>query len=198
MLKQATRSFPMEAHADGEGFFSRPSQTTPYRTSGIRNTMPMFRQFTGLTPVEERLDIQKELDRFRLDYFEVAPVKIKDNIGNREARQKVAQGMEYHMTNLINSPEYNGLESDYEKEKLLRLNLQSLRTASVKDVLVAKDYDTITDVIRKQKARFFRLRKMDREIIIAKFKRMYPDVEIENDDYGMLYQVGIDYGILAN
>jgi len=196
LLKQATRSFPMEAHADGDGFLNRPSQTTPYKTTGIRNTMPMFRQITGLTPVEQKSDIQKELDRFRLDYFEVAPVKIKDNIGNRLARQKVAKAMEYHMTNLINSPEYNGLESDYEKEKLLRINLQSVRTAAVKDVLKAKDYDTPVDVIRKQKARFFRLPSMDREIITNKFRRMFPEVDIEDDDYGMLYQVGIDYGII--
>ena len=104
--------------------------------------------------------------------------------------------MEYHMTNLINSPEYNGLESDYEKEKLLRINLQSVRTAAVKDVLKAKDYDTPVDVIRKQKARFFRLPSMDREIITNKFRRMFPEVDIEDDDYGMLYQVGIDYGII--
>jgi len=196
LLKQATRSFPMEAHADGEGFLSRPSQTTPYKTTGIRNTMPMFRQITGLTPVEKKSNVEKELERFRLDYFEVAPVKIKDNIGNRESRQKVAQGIEYHLTNLINSPEYNGLESDYEKEKLLRINLQSIRTEAVKDVLRAKDYDTPVDVIRKQKARFFRLSESDREIITAKFRRMFPEVQIEDDDYGMLMQVGIDYGII--
>ena len=203
LLKQATRSFPMEAHADGEGFItsyytlpSRLSQTSPYKTTGIRNVMPFFRQITGLTPVEKKSIAQKEMDRFRLDYFEVAPVKIKDNVGNREARQLVAQAVEHHITNLVNSEEYNNLENDYLKEKLLRTNIQSIRSEAVKEVLRAKDYDTPVDVIRKEKARYFRLRGIDRDLIEQKFRQLYPNQQIENDDYGMLMQIGIDYGIV--
>ena len=195
-LKQATRSFPMEANADGEGFFERPAQTTPYKTTGIRNTMPMFRQITGLTPVEEKTTAQKELDRFRLDYFEVAPVKVQDNIANREARQMVANGIKSHLTDFINSPEYAGLSNDYEREKILRIELNAIRSEAVKGALGEKDYDTAEDVIRKEKARFFRLPAMDRRIIIEGFKKQFPEVDIEDDDYGMLMQFGVDYGIV--
>tara|TARA_R110000772_G_scaffold145454_1_gene255356 strand:- start:34 stop:1416 length:1383 start_codon:yes stop_codon:yes gene_type:complete len=195
-LKQATRSFPMEANADGDGFFDRPAQTTPYRTTGIRNTMPMFRQFTGLTPVEQKTTAQKELDRFRLDYFEVAPVKVQDNIANREARQMVANGIESHLTDLINSAEYNGLANDYEKEKILRTELGAIRSEAVAAALDEKDYDTPVDIIRKEKARFFKLSNMDRRIIIEGFKKQFPEVTIEDDDYGMLMQFGVDYGIV--
>jgi len=195
-LKQATRSFPMEAHADGEGFFERPAQTTPYKTTGIRNTMPMFRQITGLTPVEQKTTAQKELDRFRLDYFEVAPVKVQDNIANREARQMVANGIKSHLTDFINSPEYAGLSNDYEREKILRIELNAIRSEAVKEALGEKDYDTTEDVIRKEKARFFRLPAMDRRIIIEGFKKQFPEVDIEDDDYGMLMQFGVDYGIV--
>ena len=195
-LKQATRSFPMEANADGDGFFDRPAQTTPYRTTGIRNTMPMFRQITGLTPVEKKTTAQEELDRFRLDYFEVAPVKVQDNIANREARQMVANGIESHLTDLINSAEYNGLANDYEKEKILRIELGSIRSEAVAAALDEKDYDTPVDIIRKEKARFFKLSNMDRRIIIEGFKKQFPEVTIEDDDYGMLMQFGVDYGIV--
>ena len=195
-LKQATRSFPMEANADGDGFFDRPAQTTPYRTTGIRNTMPMFRQITGLTPVEKKTTAQEELDRFRLDYFEVAPVKVQDNIANREARQMVANGIESHLTDLINSAEYNGLANDYEKEKILRTELGAIRSEAVAAALDEKDYDTPVDIIRKEKARFFKLSNMDRRIIIEGFKKQFPEVTIEDDDYGMLMQFGVDYGIV--
>ena len=200
-LKQATRSFPIETLADGDGFLEnyigqRPAQTTPYRTTGIKNTMPMFRQFTGLTPVEQKTTAQKELDRFRLDYFEVAPVKVQDNIANREARQMVANGIESHLTDFINSPEYAGLANDYEREKILRMELSAIRSEAVAAALDEKDYDTTVDVIRKEKARFFKLPAMDRRIIVEGFKKQFPGVQIEDDDYGMLMQFGVDYGIV--
>lgn len=197
MLKQATRSFPMEAHSDGEGFLERPPQTTPYKSTGIRNTMPMFRQITGLTPVEEKNDVQKELDRFRLDYFEVAPVKVQDNIANREARQNVALAMEHHLNNFINSPEYINLANDYEKEKFLRIELNSIRSEAVAEALDEKDYDTPQDVIRKEKARFFKISENDRNIILTAFKKQFPNVQIGNDDYTMLLQFAVDYGVIA-
>jgi hypothetical protein len=197
MLKQATRSFPMEAHSDGEGFLERPPQTTPYKSTGIRNTMPMFRQITGLTPMEEKNDVQKELDRFRLDYFEVAPVKVQDNIANREARQNVALAIEYHLNNFINSPEYKDLANDYEREKFLRIELNAIRSEAVAEALDEKDYDTPQDVIRKEKARFFKISENDRNIIITAFKKQFPNVEIGDDDYTMLLQFAVDYGVIS-
>ena len=196
MLKQATRSFPMEAHSDGDGFLERSPQTTPYKSTGIRNTMPMFRQLTGLTPVEEKNVVQEELDRFRLDYFEVAPVKVQDNIANREARQLVALAIEHHLTKFINSADYLSLANDYEKEKFLRIELNSIRSEAVKEVLRAKDYDTPEDVIRKEKARFFRIPELDRDIIITGFKKQFPEVEIEDEDYTMLLKYAADYGVI--
>ena len=197
MLKQATRSFPMEAHSDGEGFLERPPQTTPYKSTGIRNTMPMFRQITGLTPMEEKNDVQRELDRFRLDYFEVAPVKVQDNIANREARQNVALAIEHHLNNFINSPEYMNLANDYEKEKFLRIELNSIRSEAVAEALDEKDYDTPQDVIRKEKARFFKIAENDRAIIMSAFKKQFPNVEVGNDDYTMLLQFAVDYGVIS-
>ena len=61
VLKQATRSFPLEANSDGDGFFERPAQTSPYKAGGIQNYMPFFRQVTGLTPQEPRKLHKKNL-----------------------------------------------------------------------------------------------------------------------------------------
>ena len=201
MLKQATRSFPMEAHSDGEGFLQtylgkREAQTNPYKSTGIRNTMPMFRQITGLTPVEEKKDVQKELDRFRLDYFEVAPVKVQDNIANREARQLVALAIDNHLNSFINSAEYLGLANDYEREKVLRTELSAIRSEAVAEALGEKDYDTQEDIIRKEKARFFKISEINRDIIITAFKKQFPNVEIGNDDYTMLLKFAADYGVI--
>ena len=198
MLKQATRSFPMEAHSDGDGFLERSPQTTPYKSTGIRNTMPMFRQITGLTPVEEKNVVQEELDRFRLDYFEVAPVKVQDNIANREARQLVALAIENHLAEYINSPEYLGLANDYEREKFLRIELNSIRSEAVAEALDEKDYDTPEDVIRKEKARFFKIPELDRKIVTDAFKKQFPNVEIGDDDYTMLLQFAVDYGVISD
>jgi len=200
-LKQATRSFPIEAHSDGEGFLEnyigqRPAQTTPYKSTGIRNTIPMFRQITGLTPVEKKSTAQKELDRFRLDYFEVAPIKVQGNEINREARQMVAQGIEHHLTKVINSYRYRESANDYEREKILRHELNAVRTEALSEAMAEKDYDTVEDVIRKEKARFFKLSASDQKIILAGFKNQFPEVEIEDDDYGMMLQFGVDYGVI--
>ena len=159
--------------------------------------MPMFRQITGLTPMEEKNDVQRELDRFRLDYFEVAPVKVQDNIANREARQNVALAIEHHLNNFINSPEYMNLANDYEKEKFLRIELNSIRSEAVAEALDEKDYDTPQDVIRKEKARFFKIAENDRAIIMSAFKKQFPNVEVGNDDYTMLLQFAVDYGVIS-
>ena len=73
MLKAATRSFPFEAHADGDGFFQRPAQSTATRTTGIENVMPLFRQFTGLTPVAEKNAVEKEFARMNLCLLYTSP-----------------------------------------------------------------------------------------------------------------------------
>ena len=108
----------------------------------------------------------------------------------------VANGIKSHLTDFINSPEYAGLSNDYEREKILRIELNAIRSEAVKEALGEKDYDTTEDVIRKEKARFFRLPAMDRRIIIEGFKKQFPEVDIEDDDYGMLMQFGVDYGIV--
>ena len=196
VLKQATRAFPMEAHADGDGFFKRPAQTSPYKTSGIRNTLPLFRQLTGLTPMDTKNEVQKELDRLDIDYVQVAPRKLKDDKLNRVSRQMVAKGVEGYLTDYINSPEYLGLENDYLKKKFLKKNLDAIRSEANAFVLEEKNYDTPNDILRKNRARFFKLRSLDRQIIETKWKELNPNQEIELEDYDELLVIGKNYGFI--
>jgi len=197
MLKQMTRSFPMEAHADGDGFFQRPAQTSPYKEGGIRNHLPFFRQITGLTPQEERNTAQQELDRLKLDYIEIAPRKLQDPKANRDARQYTGTAVENYLTEYINSPEYRALENDSLKKKMLKLELANIKNEALAYALNSQDWDTSEDILRKNKARFFRLRKLDRDIIERRWRIENPDREdIEMDDYDDLLIIGEQYGII--
>jgi len=196
VLKQATRSFPMEAHADGDGFFERPAQTSPYKSSGIRNHMPFFRQVSGLTPQEPRNTAQKELDRLKLDYVEVAPKKLQDPEANRDARQFTGIALEGYLTDYINSVDYRSLDNDAQKKKALKLEMANIKNEALAYALGSQDWDTSEDIIRKNRARFFRLRGIDREIIEREWRKRNPGMDIEMDDYGDLLEVGEDIGII--
>jgi hypothetical protein len=196
VLKQATRSFPMEAHADGDGFFERPAQTSPYKSSGIRNHMPFFRQVSGLTPQEPRNTAQKELDRLKLDYVEVAPKKLQDSEANRDARQFTGIALEGYLTDYINSVDYNSLDNDAQKKKALKIEMANIKNEALAYALGSQDWDTSEDIIRKNRARFFRLRGLDREILEREWRKRNPGMDIEMDDYGELLEVGEDIGII--
>ena len=186
-LKQATRSFPIEINSDGDGFFGRPAQTSPFKTSGIRNHMPLFRQISGLTPEEPKIEVEKEFDRLKIDYVQVAPRKLRDPKGNREARQFVATMVESDLLQYINSPEYVNEKSDFVRKKNLLTRLNAARSLALAYATGAKEWDTDNDIIRKNKARFFRnLSSIERTIVLQDFDDMYGGREVEEDDYGEL------------
>jgi hypothetical protein len=152
--------------------------------------MPLFRQLTGLTPQEPRNTAQKELDRLKLDYVEVAPRKLRDPKGNREARQFVATMVESDLLQFINSPEYVNEKSDFVKKKNLLTRLNAARSSALAYATGAKEWDTDNDIIRKNKARFFRnLSSIERSIVLQDFETLYGEREIEEDDYGELLNI---------
>tara|TARA_A100001011_G_scaffold397392_2_gene498205 strand:+ start:2166 stop:5606 length:3441 start_codon:yes stop_codon:yes gene_type:complete len=198
MLKQATRSFPMEAHADGDGFFERPIQTSPYKSSGIMNHMPLFRQISGLTPQEPRNTAQKELDRLRLDYVEVAPRKLGDPEANRDARLFTGYALEGYLADYINSPEYHALKNDYQKKKALKIEMANIKNEALAYALKEQDWDTSEDIERKNKARYLKLRSLDRKIIEREWKDRNPNDELGQDDYGELLDIGLDLKLIKS
>ena len=196
VFKQATRAFPFEAHADGDGFFERPAATSPYKSTGIRNHMPLFRQITGLTPQEERNDANKELDRLDIDYVQIAPRKLKSPSLNRDARQYVGTAIEKYLSEYVNSPDYKGLKTDALKKKFLKKELDGIRTEAIAYVLDEQDWDTPKDILEKNKARFFKLRSIDRQIIEEKWHELNPNQDIELEDFDDLLTIAKGYGFI--
>tara|TARA_R100000995_G_C3411198_1_gene89462 strand:- start:72 stop:635 length:564 start_codon:yes stop_codon:yes gene_type:complete len=184
----------MEAHADGDGFFQRPAQTSPYKRDGIRNHLPFFRQVSGLTPIEPRNNAQKELDRLRLDYVEVAPRKLKDPEANRDARQYTGYALDGYLTEYINSPDYQSLDNDAQKKKSLKEEIANIKNEALAYALGEQDWDDIEDIQRKNRARFFRLRALDREIIEKKWREQNPNQDIQMDDFDRLLEIAEEFG----
>ena len=186
MLKAATRSFPFEAHADGDGFFQRPAQSTATRTTGIENVMPLFRQFTGLTPVAEKNAVEKEFARMNLDYYEYTPRKTTDADINRDARQRMAYIVDAQLKEFISGPVYNSDKYNSNpalKRKALLAVVQSAKTLAREGALAFnEEYDTPEMVDRKAKAQFFSLSTGDRSILMKEWKDKYPGEEFDDTE----------------
>ena len=183
MLKAATRSFPFETHADGDGFFERPAQTTATRTTGIENTLPLFRQFTGLTPVTEKNDVEKEFARMNLDYYEYTPRKTTDADINRDARQRMAFIVEEQLKDFINGPIYNSYENDALKRKALLSMIQSAKGDAREGAMAFNEkYDTPEMIDKKAKAQFFNLSGVDRNILMREWEKRHPGEDFDDTE----------------
>jgi len=183
MLKAATRSFPFETHADGDGFFERPAQTTATRTTGIENTLPLFRQFTGLTPVTEKNDVEKEFARMNLDYYEYTPRKTTDADINRDARQRMAFIVEEQLKDFINGPIYNSYENDALKRKALLSMIQSAKSEARENAMAFNEkYDTPEMIDKKAKAQFFNLSGVDRSILMREWENRHPGENFDDTE----------------
>ena len=186
MLKAATRSFPFEAHADGDGFFQRPAQTTATRTTGIENTMPLFRQFTGLTPITEKNAVEKEFARMNLDYYEYTPRKTTDADINRDARQRMAFIVDAKLEDFIKGPIYNSPEYDnnpgLKRKALLSMISTAKNEARTGAMEFNEQYDTPEMVDKKAKAQFFNLSDVDRSILMKEWKDRHPGEEFDDTE----------------
>ena len=183
MLKTATRSFPFEAHSDGDGFFERAPQTTATRTTGLQNTLPLFRQITGLTPMEEKNDVEKEFARMNLDYYEYTPRKTTDADINRDARQRMAFIVEEKLKDFINGPVYNSYENDALKRKALLSMIQSAKSEAREGAMAFDEqYDTDEMIEKKAKAQFFNLSQADRNILMKEWESRHPGEDFDDTE----------------
>ena len=183
MLKTATRSFPFEAHSDGDGFFERAPQTTATRTTGLQNTLPLFRQITGLTPMEEKNDVEKEFARMNLDYYEYTPRKTTDADINRDARQRMAFIVEEKLKDFINGSVYNSYENDALKRKALLSMIQTAKSEAREGAMAFDErYDTDEMIEKKAKAQFFNLSKADRNILMKEWESRHPGEDFDDTE----------------
>ena len=158
--------------------------------------MHLFRLISGLAPQEERNDANKELDRLDIDYVQIAPRKLKSPSLNRDARQYVGTAIEKYLSEYVNSPDYKGLKTDALKKKFLKKELDGIRTEAIAYVLDEQDWDTPKDILEKNKARFFKLRSIDRQIIEEKWHELNPNQDIELEDFDDLLTIAKGYGII--
>ena len=128
--------------------------------------------------------------------MEGAPKKLQDPKANRDARQYMGTALEGYLSDYINSPDYQSLDNDAQKKKALKIEMANIKNEALAYAVGAQDWDTSEDIIRKNKARFFRLRGLDREIIEREWRKRNPGMDIEMDDYGELLEVGEDMGII--
>jgi hypothetical protein len=188
MFKTATRSFPMEAHADGEGWTGeydindRRSQTSPTKTTGIVNEQPFLRQVIGLTPQAEKNPEEKEFARLGIKYRDVTPRKLTDPLLNRESKQRIAIAIKNEISKLIRSQSYADM-NDFDKKEVLIKSLGTLKTEAIKNTLDAKEYDSPKMTKRKEAAIFFKLSARDRASIEKEWEILNPGAEFD-DDYG--------------
>jgi len=200
MFKTATRSFPMEAHADGEGFskydfFNRESQTSPSNTGGITNEQPLLRQFIGLTPQREKNISEKEFGRLGITYRQIAPIKLVDPGLNRESKQYVASYVERALNKYIETVTYQNL-SNMQKKESLKTQLRIFRGDAIREVLGRKEGDTNKELQRKERALYFKgVPSASRSRVQSIWKELNPGEEFNTvyGDYGDYLDIYNEY-----
>jgi hypothetical protein len=200
VFKQATRSLPREV-TEEEGFFlGRKRLESPTRTTDVRMVNPFMRQITGLAQQEQRNLAEREFDRLGLEYFEVAPRKVKGGIEsselNRQARANMGAYVEAAIQDyIINDPEYYGQGSDIEKKALLKAKLNELRTEARSRVLDTDQYIEVEDQRRVAQARYFDIASSKRDLIALYYNRETGKDLSETKDYLTALAVAEQYNI---
>jgi len=179
VFKQATRSFPFTPSLD------RPMQESPTKTGGIKVMNPFMRQLTGLTQQEERTVVEKELDRLRFKYPQIAPSKIfNDPDLNREAKGRMGKYVETALQNyILTDPIYKGVQSDVEKKALLKKKLNTLRSKAKNEILDPERYVTDDMQERVARAKYFNLSSEKRKLIALYYEKELGQSLADTKDY---------------
>ena len=74
--------------------------------------------------------------------------------------------------------------------------MDGIRTEAIAYVLDEQDWDTPKDILEKNKARFFKLRSIDRQIIEEKWHELNPNQDIELEDFDDLLTIAKGYGFI--
>ena len=103
-FKQAGRSLPFVGKVEEGG---REQLASATRRTGIRKLNPILKQFSGLTPQQEKTNVERELARLQFDYQELSPRRIKfDKPLTNQARQLVGERVEQRLNAFISSDDY--------------------------------------------------------------------------------------------
>jgi tetrahydromethanopterin S-methyltransferase subunit G len=188
-FKQATRSLPASDEGIyGTNLLGRPKAESPTRTTGIKMVNPFMRQLTGLTPIEERTVVERELDKLGFEYIQIVPKKIfNDPDLNREMKRRMGELVETKLNSFILTNDlYNKLDSRIEKKKLLKEQLGKIRSQAKEDILDPNRFETPELQNRVARAKFNNF-SSDVRNLVAKYYRDRFGKEIGNDYIGALY-----------
>ena len=165
-FKQAGRSLPTMGIDYGkvqEG--GRDASASSTRSTGTRKLNPILKQLSGLTPVEEKTSVEKELARLQFDYFELSPKRIKfDKPMTNDARQLIGTSIEKDVAAFIKTDEYY-YATDVRKRDMLKTEIDLIRRTERAKVLDPESAPTKLDRERVLKAKYFNLSNRDRVLI---------------------------------
>ncbi len=76
--------------------------------------------------------------------------------------------------------------------------MANIKNEALAYALKEQDWDTPEDIERKNKARYLKLRSLDRKIIEREWKDRNPNDELGQDDYGELLDIGLDLKLIKS
>ena len=82
------------------------------------------------------------------------------------------------------------------RKKRLKEEMTNIKNEALAYALGEQEWDDIDDIQRKNRARFFRLRGLDREIIERKWREQNPNQDIEMDDFDRLLEIAKEFGFV--
>ena len=175
LAKQATRAFPQTTDPNVDGLaipFTEYRYTgigpqregiseTPYRTGGVTYQNPLLKQLTGLSLQQQKTYAQKEFDRLRFDYREVAPRKIKlDTALTNDQKGEMAKDVESKVAKYISTDIRYNKAPDFMKREFLKNQISIYRALSRKNILDPNRAGAnVFEIKRLQRAKFYDLPK---------------------------------------
>lgn len=185
-LKQSYKSFPI---APGE---DRPKLESPTRSGGVRRFNPFIKQITGLSPLQRRTVVEKELDRMQFDYTEIAPRKITlDAPMSNEARGQMGKFVENEIYTYISSNAYKKIPNNKLKRIALKKMLD-IKRGEARSMMLSEDRATTrTEAMRIARARFNSLSSQRRKEINETYKITYPEADgiVQDEAYWFIDQM---------
>ena len=186
-MKQATRSFPQTTDPNVDGIMGMtgigPQRTgiseSPTRRGGRKITNPLLKVFTGLSEQEEKNNVEKELKRLNIDFFEYTPrrIRLDDNLTNK-AKKYMGEYVEDSIASYLNDDEYKDIKSDFEKRVNLKLKLSTFRSLARSRVLNPKSTLDEDDILRIHRAMFFNLPNNTQKFLNFRYRE-----ELEKDGW---------------
>jgi len=181
VFNQAVRSIPIP--------YTEEDKLLPstYKSSPVERNNPILKLVTGLTPLESQNFVKDEMDRLRLDYFNVVPKRIRmDPELNSEAKALMGKFVERELASFINSPDYTGSLNDEQKKSKLKTQINILRTTARNAVMDPNRYGhlptTSSEVQHLLKIGYFNKSKAERKLLKANYASLNEGADLEEDE----------------